>query len=49
LKDSLAKAPAFLRQYFDVTPMSPIADFVHESPRHPVFLVQRATILEAGR
>ena len=48
LKESLSKGPAFLRRYFDVTPTSPLADFEQEAPRHPVFLVQRAAILEAG-
>jgi deazaflavin-dependent oxidoreductase (nitroreductase family) len=42
LKQGLAGAPAFIRQYFDVTPASPIEDFVREAPRHPVFLVQSA-------
>lgn len=41
LKDSLAKAPAFLRSYFDVTPTSSLEDFEREAPRHPVFLLQR--------
>lgn len=40
LKDNLSKAPSFVRQYFDVTPASPLADFEREALRHPVFLVQ---------
>ncbi|OLB30653.1 MAG: hypothetical protein AUH05_20465 [Ktedonobacter sp. 13_2_20CM_53_11] len=40
LKQSLAGAPAFIRQYFDATPTSPLEDFEREAPRHPVFLVQ---------
>ncbi len=43
LKRSLDGAPAFLRQYFDVTPASPLADFVREAPRHPVFRVRPAS------
>jgi deazaflavin-dependent oxidoreductase (nitroreductase family) len=42
LKQSLTRAPALIRQYFDVTPASPIEDFVREAPRHPVFLVHPA-------
>jgi deazaflavin-dependent oxidoreductase (nitroreductase family) len=43
LKQTLAVAPAFLRQYFDVTPASPLADFEREAPRHPVFQVRAAS------
>src|SRR5262249_30778987 len=35
LKQSLGGAPAFLRQYFDVTAASPLTDFEREAPRHP--------------
>lgn len=48
LKQSLAGAPAFIRQYFDVTPASPIEDFVREAPRHPLFLVQSAMEKQSG-
>ena len=37
LKQSLAGAPSFVTNYFDVTPDSPLADFEREAPRHPVF------------
>ena len=37
LKESLAGAPEFIRQYFDVTPDSPIEDYEREIARHPVF------------
>jgi hypothetical protein len=37
LKKSLAGAPSFVTNYFDVTPDSPLADFEREAPRHPVF------------
>jgi hypothetical protein len=40
LKQSLARAPSFLRAYFDVTSTSSLEEFEHEAPRHPVFLVQ---------
>ena len=43
LKQTLDGAPAFLRQYFDVTPASPLADFEREAPRHPVFQVRTAS------
>ena len=31
------KTIAIVRPYFDITPQSPIDDFVAEAPRHPVF------------
>jgi len=37
LKQSLAGAPSYVTNYFDVTPDSPLADFEREAPRHPVF------------
>ena len=37
LKKSLAGVPSFVTNYFDVTPDSPLADFEHEAPHHPVF------------
>ena len=37
LKKSLADAPSFVTNYFDVTLDSPLADFEREAPRHPVF------------
>ena len=37
LKKTLAGAPSFVTNYFDVTPDSPLADFEREAPRHPVF------------
>lgn len=40
LKQSLGGAPSFLRSYFDVSPDSPLEDFIREAPRHPVFLVK---------
>jgi deazaflavin-dependent oxidoreductase (nitroreductase family) len=43
LKRSLDGAPTFLRQYFDATPASPLADFEREAPRHPVFQVRTAS------
>jgi deazaflavin-dependent oxidoreductase (nitroreductase family) len=36
LKDYLARTP-ITRPFFEVTPDSPLADFVDEAPRHPVF------------
>jgi deazaflavin-dependent oxidoreductase (nitroreductase family) len=47
LKRSLDGAPAFLRQYFDVSPASPLADFVREAPQHPVFRVRAASATAA--
>jgi hypothetical protein len=47
LKQSLAGAPAIIRQYFDVTPESPIEEFVREVPHHPVFLVHPAVEKQA--
>jgi deazaflavin-dependent oxidoreductase (nitroreductase family) len=44
LKDVLASAPGFVRSYFSVAPDAPLADFVREAPRHPVFQV--ATIAD---
>jgi deazaflavin-dependent oxidoreductase (nitroreductase family) len=40
LKRALASAPSFIRAYFDVTPTSPLEEFVLEAPRHPVFQVE---------
>ena len=36
LKDYLAQTP-ITRPFFDVAPDSPVAEFVREAPRHPVF------------
>lgn len=33
------KAVPVVRPYFDVTPESPVEDFIAEAPRHPVFRV----------
>lgn len=43
LKKSLAGAPAFLLDYFEVKPDSPLADFEREAPRHPVFLLKSSS------
>jgi deazaflavin-dependent oxidoreductase (nitroreductase family) len=40
LQRALASAPSFIRAYFDVTPTSPLEEFVLEAPRHPVFEVK---------
>lgn len=42
LKRVLPRVPAIIRASFDVTPAAPVADFVREAPRHPVFRVQTA-------
>ena len=39
LKGILSTAPRFIQGYFDVTPDSPLEDFLQEAPRHPVFQV----------
>ncbi|HEX6777528.1 MAG TPA: nitroreductase family deazaflavin-dependent oxidoreductase [Ktedonobacterales bacterium] len=39
LKQILSTAPGFISAYFDVTPDSPLEDFVREAPRHPLFEV----------
>jgi hypothetical protein len=44
LKESVAAAPDFVRAYFDVAPEAPLADFVREASRHPVFRL--ATIMD---
>ena len=36
LREYLKRVPV-VRPFFDVTPDSPLADFVAEAPRHPVF------------
>ena len=36
LKDYLAQTP-ITRSFFDVAPDAPLAEFVREAPRHPVF------------
>jgi len=36
------KKVAVTRPFFDVKPDSPLAAFVAEAPRHPVFLIQSA-------
>ena len=43
LKKSLAGAPSFVTNYFDVTPDSSLADFECEAPRHPVFRLSALT------
>lgn len=40
LKQVLATAPGFIRDYFDVTADSSLEAFEREAPRHPVFLLQ---------
>ena len=40
LKQGLAIAPSLVRERFDVTPESSLADFEREAPRHPVFLLK---------
>ena len=49
LKETLARAPSFLRAYFDVTPDSPLAEFEQEALRHPVFLLKSSSIQEIDR
>jgi hypothetical protein len=31
----------YVQPYFDVQPDAPLAEFVMEAPRHPVFLIQQ--------
>ena len=45
LKACLGSA-AFARSYFDVTPASPLEDFVREAANHPVFRVQRVAEMQ---
>jgi deazaflavin-dependent oxidoreductase (nitroreductase family) len=40
LKQYLRDTP-ITRPFFDVTPDAPLADFVREAPRHPVFRLRR--------
>ena len=40
LKDYLGQTP-ITRPFFDVAPEAPLADFVREAPRHPVFRLGR--------
>jgi deazaflavin-dependent oxidoreductase (nitroreductase family) len=37
LKVGFDMAPGYVRQFFDATPDSSLADFEREAPRHPVF------------
>lgn len=39
LKAGFTREPSFLHAYFDVTAMSPLADFEREAVRHPVFQI----------
>jgi len=39
LKRGLAAGPSFLRQYFDTTASSSLAEYAHEAVRHPVFQI----------
>ena len=39
LKEILPTAPNFIKAYFDVTPDSPLEEFIQEAPRHPIFQV----------
>jgi hypothetical protein len=39
LKGAFASFPSFIKAYFDVTPVSPLAAFEQEAPRHPIFRV----------
>jgi deazaflavin-dependent oxidoreductase (nitroreductase family) len=39
LKQVLPTAPNFIKSYFDVTPDSPLEDFLQEASRHPIFQV----------
>jgi deazaflavin-dependent oxidoreductase (nitroreductase family) len=48
LKQVMAIAPGFIREYFDVTPASSLEEFEREAPRHPVFLTQPAALLAEG-
>jgi deazaflavin-dependent oxidoreductase (nitroreductase family) len=48
LKESVAAAPDFVRAYFDVTPDAPLADFVREAHRHPVFRLSTIMDWEAA-
>jgi deazaflavin-dependent oxidoreductase (nitroreductase family) len=43
LQVMLARTPKVVRRYYDVTPDSPLADFLKEAPKHPMFEVQEAT------
>jgi deazaflavin-dependent oxidoreductase (nitroreductase family) len=38
-KGTIATYPSFVRQYFDVTPESPLEAFEAEAPRHPMFRI----------
>lgn len=39
LKGALASYPSFIKNFFDVTPDSPLEAFEAEAPRHPMFRV----------
>jgi deazaflavin-dependent oxidoreductase (nitroreductase family) len=39
LKQALASAPGFIRQYFDVTADSSLEEIAREAPRHPLFRI----------
>jgi|SRR5581483_4608928 len=41
LKDYVARTP-ITRPFFDVTPDAPLAEFVRDAPRHPVFRLGHA-------
>jgi len=48
LKEAVAVAPAFVRAYFAVPPDAPLADFIREAPRHPVFRLATIADWEAA-
>ena len=41
LKAQLGRFPAFIRQYYHVTPQASLEAFEGEAPHHPVFLISR--------
>jgi deazaflavin-dependent oxidoreductase (nitroreductase family) len=44
LKAQLGRFPAFIRQYYHVTPGASLEEFAAEAPHHPVFLVSRLSM-----
>lgn len=47
LKEYLSQTP-ITRPFFDAAPDAPLADFVHEAPRHPVFRLGRPVHAAGG-
>jgi hypothetical protein len=39
IKSMLGHAPKMIREYFDVTPESSLAEIIHDAPNHAVFAV----------